>query len=100
MAQAAFKLYDASGQLILDLADHVAGDVYTFYTGKSNGSYYPPLAPLEQAVFAWRMISAAVTPGTPSPYPIITWYSDHIDWAFESSGSGANVSIEITVFKF
>lgn len=101
MTKPVFDIFDASGQQVFSLADLLAGNVTTFSTGKSNGSFTMSVSAGELVEFAYNVLTQSPpSSGTPSPFPQITISDATISWSFDASGSSTNTSIDITGFKY
>lgn len=100
MAQARFQIFNAAGQLVLDLADNVAGDVRFIETGQSSGSYTVPTAAGEFVEFAYQVVQSIARQGSPSQTPNISVSGNTISWYFDASGASNNKNVSIIAFVY
>lgn len=98
---AGLKLWDASGNNILDTADRVAGDSVLISTGTANGSHTAVPKAGQNVEFVYNYPGSWLPAGTASPWPVIAVSGNTISWSFSPAASAGRrfpVNIMVVIY--
>lgn len=87
---AGLKIWDASGNLVLDTNDRIVGGIVSFSTGQTNGSYTITPDEGQDAGFVYDAPTSWFPSNRRSPWPTFTRSGNTLSWAFDSLVPEAN----------
>lgn len=87
---AGLRIWDASGNLVLDTNDRIVGGIVSFSTGQTNGSYTITPDEGQDAGFVYDVPTSWFPSNRRSPWPTFTRSGNTLSWAFDSLVPEAN----------